>query len=75
MSTENVSNEEKGNSVLADVRRSALEKLFEEIEEEVGNAYEVGHFHGRGKRSDDGWGIHFDNIRKKVSEYIDGHYA
>lgn len=76
-----MNNEEIENGFKGDVRRSALEKLFEEIEEEVGNAYGIGHAHGwnisraEPKKVDEGWGKHFDNIKTKIDDYIKGHYA
>lgn len=56
-----------------DSNATPLESLFEQIEEAVGNAYEIGHFHGRNLRSDEGWGLHYGKIKELILEYIDLH--
>lgn len=60
----------KNNSQSNISNQDALETLFQEIEQEVANAYEIGYFHAKGKRSDDGWGIHFENIKQNVLKHI-----
>lgn len=56
-----------------------LRKLFKEIEDEVGVVYDIAHAHGGNafrpddpQRVDEGWGLHFENIKLKIKNYLNG---